>query len=144
MDINQNAPLVGRKEMVIAAPLDTVWALVSELERWPDWQPDVKWIKLEGPLAPGSVFRWNSSGLNFTSTLQEVLPKRRIGWTGKTLGLNAVHNWTFEPIDDTHTRVTTEESIAGILSGIIKLLSANFMAESLESALQKLKTAAER
>ena len=82
MNIDQNAPLTARKEIFIAAPVEKIWGVHTDIERWPEWQPDVSSAALEGKLAAGSVFRWKAGGLNITSTLQEVEPGRRISWTG--------------------------------------------------------------
>ena len=56
---------------------------------------DVASADLRGPLAPGTEFRWKSGGSSIVSILQEIEPKRRIAWTGRTLGIRAVHVWTF-------------------------------------------------
>ena len=40
--INQQAPVVGASEIEIAAAPEAVWAVVTEFERWPSWNPDVK------------------------------------------------------------------------------------------------------
>ena len=138
MNIAQNAPLVARKEIFVAAPPEKVWAAETDIERWPQWQPDVSSAKLEGNLAVGSVFRWKGGGLNITSTLVEVQPPRRIGWTGKALGLDAVHIWTFEP-QDGGTRVVSEESWSGWLARILKIFSPSILEKSMEKSLQVLK-----
>ena len=51
MDINRNAPVITRDEIVIAAPLSTVWSLLTDIAAWPEWQQDVNRASLEGPLS---------------------------------------------------------------------------------------------
>lgn len=143
MKIERDAPLTGRKETVINAPVETVWAVQTDIERWPEWNPDVSTVVLEGRLAAGSTFRWKASGLNIVSTIQELEPQRRISWTGVSLGMRAIHIWTFEP-QGSSTRVTTEESLAGWMPRLIKLVSPRFLEQSLEKSLQILKARAER
>src|SRR5229473_8707929 len=41
---------------------------------WPSWQPDVDGAQAGGPLTVGSVFRWQTAGLDITSTVTEVPP----------------------------------------------------------------------
>lgn len=55
MNIDKNAPLNARKEVIIAAPLEKVCAVLTEIERWSEWQPDVSSAKLEGNLAVGTI-----------------------------------------------------------------------------------------
>ncbi|MFN8528901.1 MAG: SRPBCC family protein [Anaerolineae bacterium] len=49
--------LLPRKKTLIAAPIEKVWAVQSDIDRWADWQPDVASAKLEGTLAAGTGFR---------------------------------------------------------------------------------------
>lgn len=143
MKINQHAPLAARKEILIAAPVEKVWRIQSAIERWPEWQPDVSSVRLEGALTPGTVFRWKAKGLTITSTLQEVEPPRRISWTGVAPGMQAIHIWLFEP-QDNFTRVVTEESLSGWLTHLLKLFDRAFLEKSLEASLQTLKARVEQ
>ncbi len=143
MNIDQHAPLSARKEIVIAAPRERVWAVLTKIERWPEWQPDVSSAKLEGGLAPGTIFRWKAKGLNITSTIQELEPERRISWTGNSIGMQAIHIWALEPAD-TGTRVITEESLSGWFPRILKIFDPKFLEKSLIDSLQVLKAQAER
>lgn len=53
MIIDRHAPLTARKEMVVAAPVDVVWNIQTDIERWPEWQPDISSISLEGTFGSG-------------------------------------------------------------------------------------------
>ncbi|MBO1436108.1 SRPBCC family protein [Meiothermus sp. CFH 77666] len=143
MNIDNSAPLKARKEIVIGAPLETVWALLTDIERWPQWQPDVSSARLEGELAVGAVFRWKAKGLGIVSTVQALEQGRCIGWTGNSVGMRAVHIWTLEPQGE-GVRVATEESLTGWLAQTMKIFDRNFLEKSLEGSLQVLKARAER
>lgn len=140
---DSNAPLYARREILIDAPIQKVWNLQANIDRWPEWQPDVASAKLEGRLAPGTVFRWKGGGVNITSKLHAVEQPNRIGWTGDSIGMHAVHNWTFEAAGN-GTRVTSEESISGWLASVIKLFDRSFLNKSLEKSLQTLQAQAEK
>jgi uncharacterized protein YndB with AHSA1/START domain len=143
MEIDQNASLVARKEIDIAAPPEKVFALEADIAHWPDWQPDVALVKVEGNIAVGTVFRWKGGGLNIVSTIQEYEPPHRIGWTGDAFGTRAVHHWMFEPQDGgTHVRV--EESLSGWLPRILKVFMPDFLSKGMEASLQVLKKKAEQ
>lgn len=143
MNIDQKAPLAARSEIVIAAPLEKVWALQTDINRWPEWQPEISSAHLEGDLAAGTVFRWKAMGMGIVSTLQEVQPRQRISWTGKSLGMSAIHCWTFEAQGDS-TRVITEESLSGWFPRLLKLLTPAFLDKSLAKSLHTLKAQAEK
>lgn len=143
MNIDQSAPLKAQKSIEISAPVNTVWALLADIPDWPKWQPDVTTAEIEGELAVGSIFRWKAAGLNITSTLQEVQPDQQIGWTGKSVGMQAVHHWTLESIEN-GTRVSTEESLNGWFARLLKFFDTHFLEKSLANSLNVLKKRAEQ
>jgi uncharacterized protein YndB with AHSA1/START domain len=94
MDIDSAAPVITRDEILIHAPIETIWGIQTDVAAWPSWQPDVDGVEAEGPLAVGSVFRWQTAGLDITSTVEEVDPPHRIVWGGSAQGIVAVHAWS--------------------------------------------------
>lgn len=142
MEINQAAPVFARKEVIIDAPVFKVWQTQANIEEWPQWQPNILSVKLNGGLQPGSTFRWKAQGMTIRSRLHTVEPETRIGWTGNSLGMYAIHNWMFEKHGD-KTRVITEESLSGWLTRLMKLFDPHFLEKSMEAALQRLKARAE-
>lgn len=143
MQIDEKAPATARAEVGIDAPPAVVWEVMTDFERWPDWNPDVASVVLDGPPAEGTVFRWRSGPGTITSTLRELEPEREIAWTGRTFGIRAVHVWRLAP-DDGGTRVVTEESWDG---WIVKLLSGALrrtLQQSIDRGLGFLQAEAER
>ena len=142
MNVDRNAPLVARREIVIDAPLEVVWKLQTDFQAWPEWQGNVVAVVMEGDLVPGTVFRWKANGVKIVSTLQEVEPMRRISWTGTSPGMRAIHIWNFKPSNG-GVRVVTEESLSGWFARLLKLFDRRFLEKSLEGSLGTLKRAAE-
>ena len=143
MNIDQKAALRAKKEIVIDAPAGKVWSLLTGIDDWSRWQPDVTSARLDGKLSVGTEFKWKAKGLNITSTIQELEPDKKIGWTGKSIGMKAVHRWTFEPKGDL-THIITEESLSGWFPGVLKIFDPAFLEKSLTGSLQILKAEAER
>jgi uncharacterized protein YndB with AHSA1/START domain len=141
--IDEGAPVVGASEIVIAAPPEAVWDVLAALDRWPSWNPDVKSVSVEGEIAEGTRFRWKTGPGTVTSTLQRVERPRLIAWTGRTLGIDAVHVWRLEPRDGT-TLVKTEESFAGVVARLFRWPLRKTLTGALESGLRHLKAEAER
>ena len=138
MHIDFSAPLHAKRDMLISAPLEDVWSAITGIDQWLEWQPDITSSKLDGELAAGAVFYWKAKGLNIVSTIQVLEPMHRIGWTGKSLGMQAIHIWTID-VHRGDTCVTTEESLSGWFPRLLKLLDPHFLEKSLLHSLQVLK-----
>ncbi|MFE5808953.1 SRPBCC family protein [Streptomyces sp. NPDC056491] len=141
--IDESAPVIVRLSTVIDAPLESVWALHTDIAAWPLWNPDVVRVEAEGPLRPGGSFSWHTHGLDITSTVRELVPGERIVWGGPAAGITGVHVWTFEQ-DGGRTAVRTEESWSGapVEAAADDLHKA--LHDSLESWLSHLKSRAEQ
>ncbi|NHT18485.1 SRPBCC family protein [Cellulomonas sp. IC4_254] len=140
--IDESATVVVRREIRIQAPVDLVWRLHTDVAGWPSWQRDVEAVEADGPLAPGSSFRWRTHGLDVTSTVYAVDAPRRILWGGPAQGITGVHEWTFTA-EGGATVVRTAESWEGdpVRADAENLRAA--LDASLGSWLEHLRVAAE-
>ncbi|MGW0250500.1 SRPBCC family protein [Nocardia goodfellowii] len=111
-EIDTTAPVVARHEIHIAAPLRRVWDLHTDIAAWTGWQPDITAATIDGPIEPGTVFRWSTFGLDIESTIYAVRAPHRIVWGGPAHGITGIHVWTFTEEDD-GVRARTEESWDG-------------------------------
>ncbi|OPY26881.1 MAG: Polyketide cyclase / dehydrase and lipid transport [Methanobacterium sp. PtaU1.Bin242] len=141
--IDDNAPVIARGEIEIQADPDTIWDVLIDINNWPRWNPDIKSASLEGAVAEGSKFRWKARSISITSIFQEVDKPRLLGWTGKTMGIKAVHIWKLEPTEDT-TIARTEESWEGPLTRVMKGSAQDMLQKSIDSGLQYLKQEIEK
>jgi hypothetical protein len=80
---------------------------------------------------------------SLTSKLITVAAPRQIAWTGRSLGLSAIHVYTLEPRDG-KTLVSTEESVNGILARLVRRPLTKRMGAAVRRGLEGLKTEAER
>lgn len=140
--IDPKAPVKASAELEVAAPPQVVWDLLADFARWPDWNPVVSDVQMEGPLAPGTVFRWKTGAAAITSTLQHVAAPTDLVWTGRTKGINAVHVYRLTP-SATGTLVTTEESWSGLLPRLFSGGLRRNLTVALGNGLLVLKRAAE-
>jgi hypothetical protein len=74
MDIDENAPVIAREEVFIGAPLDSIWSLHADISSWSEWQPDIDSSTIEGPLAVGTVFHWQTYGLSLKFAIRRSTP----------------------------------------------------------------------
>ena len=143
MKVDESAPVIAAAEIEVGADAETVWEVLTQIEGWPSWNPAVKSVSLTGLVAEGTQFRWKAGPGTITSTIQRVDRPRLIGWTGKTLGLGAVHVWRLESRGD-RTLVKTEESFAGLPARILRRRMQKMLQKELDEGLRRLKIEAER
>jgi uncharacterized protein YndB with AHSA1/START domain len=117
--INENAPVKCIKTIKINATVEKVWNLMTDINNWAAWQTDIKSPRLNGELKPETTFDWKTGGATIHSTIHTVQPFTNFGWTGKTFGMFAVHNWSFTDIKG-GTEVSVNESMEGFLAGLLR------------------------
>jgi hypothetical protein len=100
-------------------------------------------MSMQGPLAEGSVFRWKAGPGTITSTIRRIEPPRLIAWTGKTLGIRALHFYRLEPHGG-KTLVRTEESYEGLVAGLLRGALQKTLDRALAEGLRHLKSEAEQ
>jgi hypothetical protein len=117
--------------------------VLTRFENWPNWNPDVKSMSFPGPLAPGTEFRWKAGPGTIVSKLDRVEPPRYISWHGRTLTIDAYHEWWLEPRAN-GTFVRTEEKFYGLLARVLRGPLKKTLDKSFADALERLKRECER
>ncbi|MFF2660672.1 SRPBCC family protein [Kitasatospora sp. NPDC058032] len=126
--VDPGAQVRYRTEAVIDAPLDVIWKLQTDVDRWPSWQPPVTSAERldHGPFRAGSAFHWTTpvppgtgvpaTSLDITSTVRQVKQGVCIRWTGPAVGegvhIDGVHVWNFTEVKG-GVKVSTEETHTG-------------------------------
>jgi carbon monoxide dehydrogenase subunit G len=128
--IDGDAPVVSAAEVEIDAPIEHVWAVLTTIDQWPSWNPDVKSVSMAGPLAVGSTFRWKAGPGTISSIIEHVESPRLVAWSGRTLGIRAFHVWRLEARDG-KTHAHTEESYDGLVARVLR----RSLQKTLDSAL---------
>ena len=141
--INANAPVKCSKSIVINADSKKVWQLISNINGWSSWQTAISKPQLQGELQPGAKFVWKTGGATIHSTLHTVAPYSAFGWTGKTFGMYAIHNWTVKE-SNCVTTVSVEESMEGLLASLLKGSFNKNLEKGMLQWLALLKTEAEK
>jgi hypothetical protein len=100
-------------------------------------------MSVRGPVAPGSVFRWKAGPGTIESTIQRVERPRLIAWTGKTLGIKAIHFWHLDPRNG-GTFLRTEESYEGLVTRLFRRPIQKTLDRALADGLRYLKAEVER
>ncbi|MGW7316908.1 SRPBCC family protein [Streptomyces sp. NPDC054865] len=155
--VDPDARVRHRAEILIDAPLRTVWKLQTDVERWPAWQAPVTTAERldHGPLRRGSAFRWTvpvppnptpATRLDITSTVEQLRPYSCIRWTGPAIGeglhIDGVHVWSFTRTPG-GVRVVTEETHVGPQVDADVPTATAILRQGLEAWLNDLKSTAE-
>jgi hypothetical protein len=147
LSINANAPLTFRHEIFIDARPEQVWTILADMEAWPNWNTDVAFLTLKGPLASGTQFLWQEKGAKPVSCLQSVIPNRQLGWTGTATGMKAIHIFTLVP-QNGGTLVVQEESLEGwlvtLLKSIVRRIGNSGMTHWNEALKQRVEQTSQR
>lgn len=138
MNIDGNAPARVTRHTLVAAPQDRVWQLLTDIDHWSDWHPEISSAHLAAPLAGGTTFRWKANGAPVRSRIEQIEAPGLVVWSGRSLGLRAIHLWRLEPAPDGGTRVTTEESLSGLPARVARRGAQRILEKSLDSFLAAL------
>jgi uncharacterized membrane protein len=113
--VQADAPLHARQAITIHAPRERVWAVLTDFDRWPSWQPNI--ARVQGPraLAAGEPFTWVNGKSEISSTLALVKPNEALAWTGSVSGAKAIHVFSFRAEGPDATVVEVEETLDGFL-----------------------------
>jgi len=105
----------------IEAPPERVWAVLTDFDSYPQWNPFI--VRAKGELIAGRKIEVTLQvpemrPVTFRPRLLNVTPQREIRWHGVTYvpGLfDGKHGLTIEPLDDGRSRFRTREEVTGVL-----------------------------
>ena len=110
-----------RTDIEIDAPVERVWEVLTDFDRFPDWNPFIR--RIHGNAKVGSrldVFLGASGtrGMRFRPIVTKVVPNRELRWLGR-LGLprlfDGEHIFQIEPLGPTRARFIQRERFRGLL-----------------------------
>jgi uncharacterized protein YndB with AHSA1/START domain len=148
------APLL-QAQIDIDAPVSKVWALISDLQRMPEWSPQCRWMKPFGSLRPGTrTLNFNRRFRLFwptTCTVVEVIPDKKLAFRVNTN--RTIWSYELEPAGQ-GTRVIesrhAENGVTAFSSLSVNALlggTSNFereLVEGMNASLASIKAVAEK
>ena len=141
-------PVVS-SEIEIAAPAQRVWEILTDLPRYPEWNPFTQ--KVESTLELGAEVhlhtRLRGEGLaHRIEYITEHVPGERICW-GMTMGprfvLAAKRRQILTPEGANRTRYLTDDTISGLLTPIVMMFWGEAMQRGFDGVAAALKKRAE-
>ena len=113
-----------RTEIVIDAPAETVWRILTDFASFPDWNPFM--VHIIGEMREGEKLEVRlqlpeGKGMTFKPQLIKVEPNREFRWLGRLFmpGIaDGQHIIQLEPLNDAQTRVIHREEFRGVLTSL--------------------------
>ena len=136
-------------EITIEAAPEEVWSVLTDLDRYQEWNPFL--VSAEGDVAVGQrlVNRLQPPGgraQTFRPTITVVEPNRAFEWLGR-LGLPGIfdgrHRFDLEPTDDGGTRLVHQEHFRGLLVPFMRRMLDGSTREGFELMNEALKSTVE-
>ncbi len=141
-DVNLRAPAIASASAFVNAPAEAVWDVLTDFTSWPAWNKSVSKMEMQGDVREGGTFVWTADGVKIRSTLERVERPKRIVWSGRTLGIRAIHVWDFTEKNG-GTIVRTAESFEGPVAWLFRGMMRRMLSKAVEQGLAALKSEAE-
>ncbi|OSC28520.1 polyketide cyclase [Mycobacterium vulneris] len=147
------APLL-QTHVDIDAPVATVWGLISDLRRMPQWSPQCRWMKPFGPVRQGTrtlnLNRRNRMFWPTTCTVVEIVPDRRLAFRVDTN--NTIWTYELEPSGEGTRLIESRHAENGVTAFSNLSVNALFggtenfeheLLDGMNASLARIKAAAE-
>lgn len=108
--------------IIINASPETVWAILIDASRWPEWNTTID--RIEGKIAPGekvTVYTRLNPGRAFPAKVSEFVPAQRMVWSGgMPLGMfKGERTYTLTRRPDGSVEFTMREQFTGWMAPLI-------------------------
>lgn len=134
-----------RHTITIAAPPERVWAVLVDVERWPERIPTVDAVERldAGPLAVGSRTLLRQPRLpEAVWTVTELTDGSSYTWESKSSGVTVVAVHVVEPHPE-GSRLTLGLTVSGLMAGLGWLMTRSMTKRYVETEAASIKAAAE-
>jgi uncharacterized protein YndB with AHSA1/START domain len=114
-------------EVDIDAAPDAVWAVLADVERWPEWTPSMTLVRRleDGPFGVGSRVRVRQPRLpQAVYTITEYEPGQTFSWAARSSGVTTVGGHHVVPHEDGHATVRLTLDQTGVLAPLVGLFAA--------------------
>jgi hypothetical protein len=113
-------------EITIAAPIERVWDVYSDVERWPTWTASVTSVELVAGdrISVGAKARIKQPRFpRLTWTVTEIEPSRSWTWVTRTIGSTTTASHELRAIDGESTHVVQTITQRGPLGAVVGWLT---------------------
>lgn len=127
-----------------AAAPDAVWRIWSQPESWPEWNPDVEMVKLDGPFGPGATGTMRTKrGGTHPIRFESVDEGRWFQLATAAMPGTMFHFRCAITPSGGGSRISQSITMSGPLGGLFSAMMGKKIAQSFEPILRGLKHKAE-
>jgi hypothetical protein len=134
-------------EIEINANPEVVWSFLIDALHWQSWYKGAKNVSFLNPadtvLNATTIFKWETMGLKFISTVEQFEPYRLLAWESKKKSIQGYHVWLIVPTEK-GCKVITDESQNGWLTFFEKTFQGKKLEKLHNVWLAELKNKAEQ
>ena len=138
--INENASIRDQHSIIINAPIDKVWNILTDFNTWPSWNPEITKVEVSEEVRESTSFSWTLNGNKINSQVQLFKAPNELAWSGKSKWIKGIYSWQLES-DENQTIVTLSSSLQGAFIFLVN--SHQKVYNELLQWLEKLKDKAE-
>ena len=134
--------------VTIEAPVETVWRVLTDFDRYGEWNPFTPHVKAELTMGARVDMRVAMGALRLKQTefICGIEPPTRLAWR-TTIGarwlLHAVREQRLDVLGDATCRYATSDEFRGLLMPVVILLSGGFARRGFNAVAVALKRRAE-
>lgn len=138
-----------RTDIRISAPAETVWRILTDFSRYPEWNPFIK--SVGGTAEEGAQLQIRleppgGRGMSFKPTVLRVVPRRELRWRGRLLfpGLfDGEHIFLLEEGEGGSVRFVQSEVFRGVLVPVLWPFTGDSTRAGFEAMNEAIKRRAE-
>lgn len=140
---------VLRTTFPVAASASTVWDILVDFERWPEWNPSVP--SISGDARVGSTLSLTLAmprrpSAKVKATITELEPERQFSWHGNVGGdrfFAGTREFEIDPLSDGTVQVTHVETVTGLFFPVFRAIMGSAIQEHHDNLNAALKDRAE-
>ncbi len=133
-------------EIEINASPEKVWGFLIDALEWESWYKGAKNVsftnQIDTVLMANSIFKWETMGLKFESTIKQFKLNKLLAWESKKKSIQGFHVWLIIPTAN-GCKVITDESQNGWLTFFEKTFQGKKLKKLHDIWLTELKTKSE-
>lgn len=140
--------VVETPPLAIEAPAETVWSVLTDADRYGEWNPFT--TRIETDFQPGSPVRarvlLGRLPVNVTESTTAAEPPTLLTWSSvywKPLFLTATKTQIVTPLGAGRCTYHTTDTMAGLLAPVVRMLFARSILRGFEETASALKRRAE-
>lgn len=132
--------------ITISAPVESVWAVLTDLERWPDWTASMRSVRAlgTGPTGTGSRFKVRQPRMPAAVwEVTEFTPDRSFTWGTHVPGVRVVARHDLRSADS-GTQADMAVDVTGPMAWLVTALSGRRIRGFVQMETDGLRHASER